>query len=226
MFLCYDYGIVKIAALVVFLAVVLPTFGQKNGSQSTPHQSEPTTVQQPKQPSAPTVPLNQGASSNQGEGTKNHPEDYISRLFSPENLPNIGLFVAGIIGIVVALATLRNLAKQTHLLVVYTAAARRGVLMASKSAEAARDSIELVINKERARLRIEMERPWLEVGSDHVPEYPEVRYRVEIYGATPAFVDDHEATAYIADSADAAAPHPTNVPMGLRSVINADTPPI
>jgi hypothetical protein len=38
---------------------------------------------------------------------------YGSRLFSPENLPNIGLFVAGIIGIGVAVRTLKNLERQT-----------------------------------------------------------------------------------------------------------------
>jgi Co/Zn/Cd efflux system component len=40
-------------------------------------------------------------------------KSYLSRLFSPENLPNIGLLLAGIIGIVVAIRTLKILGRQT-----------------------------------------------------------------------------------------------------------------
>jgi len=85
---------------------------------------------------------------------------------------------------------------------------------------------EIVIDKERARIRIEMDKPWLEVGDAHVPEYPEARFRVEIYGSTSAFIENHQASAYTADSADAPPPHPINPPMHLPSVIKPDTPPI
>jgi hypothetical protein len=40
-------------------------------------------------------------------------KSYLSRLFSPENLPNIGLLLAGIVGIVVAIRTLTILGRQT-----------------------------------------------------------------------------------------------------------------
>jgi hypothetical protein len=38
---------------------------------------------------------------------------YLSRMLSPENVPNIGLLLAGIIGIIIAIRTLQNLVRQT-----------------------------------------------------------------------------------------------------------------
>jgi hypothetical protein len=38
---------------------------------------------------------------------------YLLRFLSPENLPNIGLFLVGIVGIAVAIRTLKNLDRQT-----------------------------------------------------------------------------------------------------------------
>jgi hypothetical protein len=41
------------------------------------------------------------------------PKSYFTRLFSPENLPNIVLSIAGIAGIIVAIYTLKKIGKQT-----------------------------------------------------------------------------------------------------------------
>jgi hypothetical protein len=46
----------------------------------------------------------------------NYPNSYLQRLFSPENLPNIGLFLAGIVGIGVAISTLKSISRQADLL--------------------------------------------------------------------------------------------------------------
>lgn len=53
--------------------------------------------------------VNQEAPNKQSDGAKGHTQTYFARLFSPENLPNIGLLIAGIAGIVVAIGTLRHL---------------------------------------------------------------------------------------------------------------------
>jgi hypothetical protein len=44
-----------------------------------------------------------------------HSESYILRLISPENLPNIGLFLAGVIGIIVATRTLNAIKEQAKI---------------------------------------------------------------------------------------------------------------
>lgn len=44
----------------------------------------------------------------------NQSKSYLSRLFSPENLPNIGLLVAGIVGICVAIGTLKHMQESSE----------------------------------------------------------------------------------------------------------------
>jgi hypothetical protein len=43
----------------------------------------------------------------------NEPKSYLCRLLSPENLPNVGLFFAGVAGIIVAICTLKVIERQT-----------------------------------------------------------------------------------------------------------------
>lgn len=47
---------------------------------------------------------------------ESHPDSYLHRLLAPENLPNIGLFLAGIMGIWIANRTLRAIESQTNVL--------------------------------------------------------------------------------------------------------------
>jgi hypothetical protein len=60
------------------------------------------------------------------------------------------------------------------------------------AANAARDNIELFINKERARLRVELEDLNLEPELDRVYV---VNFRISIHGATAAFVTDTQCVA-------------------------------
>jgi len=212
--------------LIAIALAVLVANGEKPKAKTNADEGNPPVQQTDSGTGRTAIVVNQQAPQGRQDGHSNKPPSYLSRLFSPENLPNIGLFIAGVAGITIAVCTLQNIAKQTRLLWIYTAATRRGVRAARKSAEAASDSIELIINKERARIRVEMDRHWVEVCDADRIEYPKVTYRVEIYGPSSAFIEDAEASAYIADSADAQPPHPTNVPIGLPSVIKPDTPPI
>jgi len=43
------------------------------------------------------------------------PTDYLYRLFSADNLPNILLFLAGVAGIIVAIRTLQMIKRQTEI---------------------------------------------------------------------------------------------------------------
>jgi len=43
-----------------------------------------------------------------------HPQSYLSRLFSPENLPSVGLFIAGVAGIWVAISTLVHMRESSE----------------------------------------------------------------------------------------------------------------
>jgi hypothetical protein len=68
---------------------------------------------------------------------------YLSRLFSPENLPSIVLAIAGISGIVVAIRTLNVIKRQTD--------------AAESAANAAKLNAEALINAERVWIMIELQ---------------------------------------------------------------------
>ena len=73
-------------------------------------------------------------------------------------------------------------------------AAQDGASAAQKSADATKDSVEMFINKERARLRIEM-KPLLlspQYGSAHT-----VDFTVSIYGPTAAFIVKTLCVTYV-----------------------------
>jgi hypothetical protein len=75
------------------------------------------------------------------------PQKYLTRLISPENLPSIGLLFAGIVGIVVAVRTLKAIEQQAKDGTVAATAAKDGAKAALLNAQAV----------------ITAERPWLMV---------------------------------------------------------------
>ncbi len=105
------------------LAFLFSMYGQEKNAQPSSHAATPSELKQPAKKTQPAAPLtnvdvvNEKTSGQKQNGTKNNPESYLSRLFAPENLPNIGLFLAGIVGICVAIRTLRAIESQTRVLV-------------------------------------------------------------------------------------------------------------
>lgn len=97
--------------LSILLAVVLPINGHEKSTQSDGHQ-QASHVTAPA-PADSRIAINQQTPQAQSNGTENDPQSYLSRLLSPENLPNIGLFAAGVVGILIAIGTLRAIKKQT-----------------------------------------------------------------------------------------------------------------
>jgi hypothetical protein len=109
----------KCLIATAFFALIIPIYGQEKGSQAQPHKDG---TAQPKQVAPQTTPptvnvINQQAPTEQQNRAKANSEGYFSRLFAPENLPNIGLFLAGVVGIGVAIRTLRAIESQTRVLV-------------------------------------------------------------------------------------------------------------
>jgi hypothetical protein len=94
----------------------------------------------------------------------------------------------------------REMAAQTALLKEYVGHTETTAIAAKQSADAARDSVETFISKERARIRIEM-RPFETSPSDELLGNS-VSYRVICFGATPAFIDYAFAVAEVTESSD------------------------
>ncbi|MGO8817765.1 MAG: hypothetical protein ACLQVG_24225 [Terriglobia bacterium] len=106
-----------LAAVVV--ALTLPINGQQQGTQATQQQNttRDVKVQRPKTvtPASPqpiSVVITQETSAKNGDRTEEHTKSYLSRLLSPENLPNVALVIAGFIGIIIALGTLKAINRE------------------------------------------------------------------------------------------------------------------
>jgi len=100
-------------ACTVMIAIVLPVYGrQEKSSQSTGHQNHTQNSRKPAPPSTTVNFINQQAPVDDSNGAPNHPESRFSRLFHAENWPNIGLFIAGVIGIIIGVCTLRAINRQ------------------------------------------------------------------------------------------------------------------
>jgi len=128
------------------------------------------------------------------------------------------LVVVGFLQVWLVYRTLGAIRRQADLMDTQTAASVTASAAAMKSAEAAKENVEVFISKERARLRIEVEKLKLEPPGEY--SIQEIWHRVANHGSTPAFVVDSGAIAYVSDS-DLPSEKQTVLPplMGYESVI-------
>jgi hypothetical protein len=91
-----------------------------------------------------------------------------------------------------------QMSEQTALLREYVGHTETTAIAAKASADAARDSIELVVNKERARIRIGKPEPL--VLTIRIPM--SVEFRLFFYGSTPAFNVSSEVITVLSESRD------------------------
>jgi hypothetical protein len=115
----------KHLAICVLLASAFPIYGQEKSPKPNSDQ-KPAQAVEPKMPPV-SSSVGQPASQPQEHGTEDQPKSYFERLFSAENLPNIGLLIAGIIGIGVAIRTLGVLREQTKAMMDATKASQRSI---------------------------------------------------------------------------------------------------
>ena len=161
--------------LLVFAGLVLVHVinGQEKSTQPARHKDR---TSEPSQPPPETSPqavnvINQQTAATQENRAQEYPKSYLSRLFSPENIPNIGLLLAGIVGIIVAIRTL-------YILRAQTAATRQ-------AAEAAIAANEAAISKDRARLQIIAGGVSLQTG-----QTIGITYYLNNIGPTTAFLEE------------------------------------
>jgi hypothetical protein len=106
----------KWLAIFALLAAVLPICAQQKGAPSGNNQygAHAKNDAQPaaSQPAVQINTVNQQASDSVGDWAKKHSQSYLSRLFSPEQLPNVALVIAGFAGIAVAILTLCSIRTQ------------------------------------------------------------------------------------------------------------------
>jgi hypothetical protein len=174
----------------------LPIYGQEKTPKPTHQEKHTQDTKKPDSNESPTasdarVVINQETTNTYSNGTVNDTKGYLARLLTPENLPNIGLLIAGAIGICVALKTLRTIRRQGIIMIQQTRVLQRQTKATEKAAKAAEDSIELVIKKERARVRVELK----PLDLRPQPTYT-VDFAVTVLGATAAYIRNSGCVAY------------------------------
>lgn len=174
----------------VIPAAVSPTYGQQESPKTEAHENHTQPKMNANPPASPTPPAvaanlaNQDTSDKKGNGATSKPEGYFCRLLSPENLPNIGLFIAGVTGIIVAVRTLKVLERQALSMRRQTTHLGKSVEAANRSADAALLNAQALINSER---------PWLLVTIEQRATAPHIYdVRARNAGRSPAaLVDGH-----------------------------------
>jgi hypothetical protein len=102
-------------AIVIMLA--LPIYGQKESPEPNSNEGHAQEAKKPNPAPSPIpadapIVINQETTNTQNNGAESHTKGYLSRLLAPENLPNVGLFVIGFGGIIIAICSLRKIERQ------------------------------------------------------------------------------------------------------------------
>jgi hypothetical protein len=124
-----------LAILAVLFAALLPIHGQEKASHTQTNQKRSPDPHKPESPPSTTVwnVINQETTKGKSDNSTERPKGYLARLFSAENLPNIGLFAVGVAGVFTALCTLRKIERQVFEMRLQSRAAMKQAIMAQKT---------------------------------------------------------------------------------------------
>ena len=102
--------------------------------------------------------VNRQAPQQQGNGATTNTPSYFSRLFSPENLPSLGLFAIGAVGVIVAICTLKAIERQAkaneETLAEIKAAGTKTDAMITNAGMQAKAAVDNIVYTHRPKLRI------------------------------------------------------------------------
>lgn len=159
--------------LTLACAICNPIYGQQKGAHPSNDQNEAKNGQ-----GAAVGEVQKNCPSPNTDDSKKNSPSYFERLFSPESIPNIFLVIVGGCGVGVAVCTLKSIERQTKAAVV--------------SAHMAKGGVDVLISKERARVRVDLM---------HLPKAPEdfpafrVAAKVTVSGGTEAAIRETVFTA-------------------------------
>src|ERR1017187_392837 len=167
------------AVLAIFAVSAIIVNGQEKSSKTAPSQHPAENVHKPEAPAPAIVPIKQEESEIQKNSAKDHANNYLSRLFSAENLPNILLFFAGIGGIGVAVSTLKAIRRQADIMERQIAQAAEGGKQTDQIIETMSDNavreLRAYVCLSHAKIEFRQERA------------PEMQVYMKNFGKTPAY---------------------------------------
>ena len=179
----YSIGMLKwtVGATVITVIIAIALTRHANSCETQNQESQSTAAAQPLADpvlitsTSKNGDADQKDSQNQTSRASSRADSYFCSVVTPANLPTIYLVLIGFGGIVVAIGTLKMLESQT---------------------EAVENSIEVLINKERARIYIEPNGFHFDTSDKYDPKY-ELKYKITCSGTTPAIIYDTRITAEV-----------------------------
>jgi hypothetical protein len=180
----------------IMITLVLPIHWQKEASKPD-HQGNHTKEAEKPNTVAPAVPViapvNQKTTDTQVNRTVDEPKGYFKRLFGPENLTNIGLLYAGVVGIIVGIGTL-------FVFIAQTKATKR-------AADAAYLNAQAVINAERPWLLIPVAEEFSEIKDPILPDAGDMRvasvsFNLKNFGKSPARIIEQKIGLFIGEDSE------------------------
>jgi hypothetical protein len=162
---------------------------------------------------------------------------YRCKLISPENLPSVYLVLVGMGGVFVAIFTLNRIARQTRSTHNQAVQVRKQTKILTQSADAAKQAadaallnVKSIIDKERARIRIEVEDlklvpPPAPVTAGSIAVNV-VHFKIHCYGSTEASEVECRALANIWESEMPHTGEVTLIPMGVPRTITPSMQPV
>jgi hypothetical protein len=113
----YTFSAMKLLIALALLALVIPVHGQEERPEAASTEDKAKATSDSASPTQQVVSVvSQPDSNAQDNRARSHPQGYFVRLFSPENLPSMGLLIAGIVGIGIATRTLNAIKEQANLM--------------------------------------------------------------------------------------------------------------
>lgn len=152
-------------ALIAIALTACVAYAEKPKSQGDTREPNPANkVQQADVKISPAIAAaSQNKADRQEDSQPIKAPGYFSRLFAPENLPNVALVLVGMAGIAAAIFTLKAIQRQTTTMHgqltemgTQTAILGRSVAHAEKSADAAKQSADTLTTIERAWVHLEL----------------------------------------------------------------------
>ena len=110
---------------------------------------------------------------------------------------------------------LRAIQRQANQMEHQSTILEKTVALAEKTAETARQNSDMLVNRERGRLRVEL----LPLAWPLAPGPAQLKYKVSLYGASEAYIAGSCARAEIVDSPDASDDVPLSPAMSIPQVI-------
>lgn len=147
-------------AIVALLAIALPVKGQNESGKTDAQAKYPENIELSRASPRPTGVVNQQAPSGNKNRSSAESDGYLHHLLLPETLAAIVLGIVGIVGICVAIKSLKTIQRQALIMIQQTRVFTRQAKASEDAIAAAKISSDTLANIERAWVDVRLAMQW------------------------------------------------------------------